>query len=74
MSIFPEYESYDAVGLAELVRSGQVGASELLEAAIERCEKRNPSVNAVVHTFYDRARATLAEKGAMVRLTACPSC
>lgn len=62
MSIFPEYESYDAVGLAGLVRSGQVGAAELLEAAIERCEQRNPSVNAVVHTFYDRARGTLAGK------------
>ncbi len=61
MSIFPEYESFDAVGLAELVRSGQVGAAELLEAAIERCERRNPSVNAVVHTFHDRARETVAE-------------
>ena len=61
MSIFPEYESYDAVGLAELVRSGEVEAAELLEAAIERCEQRNPSVNAVVHAFYDRARETVAE-------------
>ncbi len=56
MSIFPEYESYDAVGLAELVRTRQITASELLEAAIQRCESRNPAVNAVVHTFYDRAR------------------
>ena len=60
MSIFPEYESYDAVGLAELVRAGEVAAAELLEAAIERCEQRNASVNAVVHTFYDRARRALA--------------
>ena len=61
MSIFPEYETYDAVGMAELVRSGQVGAAELLEAAIERCERRNPALNAVVHTFCDRARGTVAE-------------
>ncbi len=61
MSIFPEYESYDAVGLAGLLRSGQVEAAELLEAAIERCDERNPSINAVVHTFRDRARGTLAE-------------
>ena len=61
MSIFPEYESYDAVGLAGLLRSGQVQAAELLEAAIERCDERNPSINAVVHTFRDRARGTLAE-------------
>ena len=63
MSIFPEYETYDAVGLAGLVRSGQVGAAELLEAAIERCESRNPAINAVVHTFCDSARRTLAENG-----------
>ena len=56
MSIFPEYESYDAVGLAALVRAREVTPAELLEAAIERCEQRNPAVNAVVHTFYDRAR------------------
>lgn len=63
MSIFPEYETYDAVGLAGLVRSGQVGAAEPLEAAIERCESRNPTINAVVHAFYDRARRTLGENG-----------
>lgn len=60
MSIFPEYESYDAVGLAELVRARHVTASELLQAAIERCELHNPAVNAVVHTFHDRARRALA--------------
>ena len=63
MSIFPEYESYDAVGLAELARARQVTALELLEAAVERCESRNPAFNAVVHTFHERARRSLAENG-----------
>ena len=45
---FPEYESYDAVGLAELVRSSDVSASELLDAAIARSVERNPSLNAIV--------------------------
>ena len=56
MSIFPEYESYDAVGLADLVSARRIAPSELLEAAIERCESRNPAINAVVHTFVGRAR------------------
>jgi amidase len=34
-----EYASYDAVGLAELVRKREVSPAELVEAAIERIEK-----------------------------------
>jgi glutamine phosphoribosylpyrophosphate amidotransferase len=33
-----EYASYDAVGLAELVRKREVSPTELVEAAIERIE------------------------------------
>lgn len=53
---FPEYESYDATGLAALVREGQIAPAELLEASIERIEARNPELNAVVQKLYDRAR------------------
>lgn len=53
---FPEYESYDGLGLAELVRSGQISAAELIEAAIERIEARDGCVNAVVVKLYERAR------------------
>jgi Asp-tRNA(Asn)/Glu-tRNA(Gln) amidotransferase A subunit family amidase len=38
----------DATGQAELVRSGQVTALELLEAAIDRIEVDDPRINAVV--------------------------
>jgi amidase len=51
-----EYLERDATGLAELVRKGEVSASELIECAIERIEALNPRLNAVVHRFYDRAR------------------
>lgn len=43
MSGFREYEQYDAPGLAELVRRKNVSPGELLEAAIERVEVRNPA-------------------------------
>ena len=37
---FDEYERYDALGLAEKVRQGEVSPEELLEAALERCADR----------------------------------
>jgi amidase len=55
-----DYERYDGLGLAGLVKDGTVSASELLEAAIERVEKRNPIVNAVVDQMYDEAKAAIA--------------
>ena len=60
MSVFPDYERYDGLGLAALIRSGDLSAETVLEAAIERIEARNPAYNAVVHKLYDRARASLA--------------
>lgn len=62
MGAFPEYESYDAVGLAGLVSSGEITAIDLVEAAIERVERLNPSLNAVIAKHYERARR-LAETG-----------
>jgi Asp-tRNA(Asn)/Glu-tRNA(Gln) amidotransferase A subunit family amidase len=49
MSGFFEYDSYDAAGLAELVRKKEVSAGELLSEAIERCDRVNPRLNAVIH-------------------------
>ena len=56
MSDFAEYAQYDAMGLAELVRQGQVTPADLVEAAISRIEATNGRVNAVVNKMYDRAR------------------
>ncbi|MGH8863445.1 MAG: amidase, partial [Burkholderiales bacterium] len=61
MGGFAEYEQYDALGLADLVRHKEVTPSELLEAAIERVEARNPAVNAVVMKLYDYGKKTIAE-------------
>jgi amidase len=45
----------DALGQAELVRRGDVTPTELVEAAIERIEALNPTLNAVVTTAFDEA-------------------
>jgi amidase len=57
---FADYERYDGLGLAGLVRGGEVKAEEMLEAAIERVDALNPALNAVVTRLYDQARAALA--------------
>jgi Asp-tRNA(Asn)/Glu-tRNA(Gln) amidotransferase A subunit family amidase len=59
MSRFADYEQYDALGLANLVKSGSVSARELLEAAIERVGARNPRVNAVIMELYDYGRQAI---------------
>jgi amidase len=51
-----DYSAYDGLGLAALVRSKQVSPSELVEAAIDRIERHNPVLNAVVHKGFDDAR------------------
>ena len=54
-----DYEQYDGLGLAALVRTGEVCAEELLEAAIVRIEAHNPLLNAVVTPMFDQARAAI---------------
>ena len=61
MSGFPEYDRYDALGLAELVRQGEVTPTELCQEAIERIERINPKINAVVTPMYDQGRKTASE-------------
>ncbi len=56
-----EFESFDGLGLAELVRGRDVSPAELLDAAVSRVEARNPELNAVVTRMYDQARAAIAE-------------
>src|SRR5262245_55986286 len=51
-----ELTELDAIAQAELVRRKEVTASELVEAAIDRIERLNPRVNAVVRRTYERAR------------------
>jgi amidase len=53
---FNEYGSFDAVGLAELVRKKEVTPGDLLDEAIARTAKVDPEINAVIVRHYDFAR------------------
>ena len=57
-----EYFSYDALGLAELVRTKQISSSELLEVAIALTEKLDPRLNAVPIKHFELARENLKNK------------
>jgi len=59
---FAEYSDFDGLGLAELVKKKKVKAAELVEAAIERIERHNPQLNAVVFKGYEDARAKATTK------------
>ncbi len=56
MGGFPEFERYDGLGLAALVRDRQVSAAEVLEAAVERIDGRDGALNAVILRLFDDAR------------------
>jgi amidase len=51
------YADSDGLGLAALVRKGEVAPIELVETAVVAIEKINPQLNAVISKLYDMGRA-----------------
>lgn len=51
-----DYADYDAIGLATLVRTGQVSAQELLGEAVRRAERANDKLNCFSALFLYIAR------------------
>ena len=47
---------HDAVGVADLIASGEISAAEAVDAAIERAERAEPLIAAFATTDFDRAR------------------
>ena len=56
MGGFKEYDQYDGLGLAELVKKKEISAAEICEEAIVRIERVNTTLNAVITPMYDLAR------------------
>lgn len=63
MSTIDDYASFDGLGLADLVRAGEVTPAELVDAAIGRIERHNPALNAVVQFQYEQARERASRPG-----------
>lgn len=53
-------DEQDALGIAALVKAGEVSAAELLEEAIARAEALDPRFNFLAHKLYERGRAAIA--------------
>ncbi len=56
------YADSDALRLSELVRTGEVSATELTDVAISAIESLNPKLNAVVIETFDLAREMAASE------------
>ncbi len=56
-----EYLQHDAVGLADLVRRGEVSASELLALAAQRADEIQPRLNTFTRRMDDTARQRCAQ-------------
>jgi amidase len=64
MALADEFANLDATALAARVRAREVKPVELIRAAIDRIEKINPQINAVVTRMYEQALAAAeAEPG-----------
>ncbi|HNB19083.1 MAG TPA: amidase, partial [Agitococcus sp.] len=59
MTGFSDYANYDALGLADLVKKGEVTPTQLLEEAIKRRNQVNPHINAVIRQMDDLAYRTI---------------
>ena len=51
-----EFAFQSAVNLVKAIQDRKISSSELLELYIERFERFNPSINAIVETDYETAR------------------
>ncbi len=51
---------FDAVGLVERIKAGEVSPAELTDAAIARAEAVNPALNGLAYPAFERARTRAA--------------
>lgn len=62
MAKWDEFAYLDATAQADLIQRKEVKTVEIVDAAIERIERLNPTLNAVVTPMYELARAAATSK------------
>lgn len=60
---FTDYAQYDGLGLAALVRAGEVSARELAETSLKAVAALNPALNAVIETYIEAPAAAVTTEG-----------
>jgi amidase len=61
--MFAQYDDYDALGLAELVKKKEIRSADLIEECIARIERVQPKLDCVVWPMYEQARAARPSGG-----------
>ena len=61
-SIAEQTGRLDATDLGDLVKKGEISIAELVDGAIERLEKVNGQLNAVITPMYTEARAAAIDQ------------
>ena len=64
----------DATAQADLVARKELTARELVEAAIERIERVDPALNAVIHRRFERALEEADAAPAVLPSVRCRAC
>ncbi|MCG8505151.1 MAG: amidase [Sphingomonadales bacterium] len=55
MAVFSEYQNYDGLGLAELVRRKEVSVDDIIDTVFHLIDALNPQLNAIVRPMRDEA-------------------
>jgi|TARA_B110001454_G_scaffold213787_1_gene232541 amidase len=71
MSIFKEYQDYDGIGLANLIKSKEISPVDALDTAIDLIERLNPSLNAVHQKLYHYATESISRQKDLSGVFAC---
>ncbi len=66
---FDEYAAQDGIGLARLLREGEITPRDLGQCVVQAIESVNPALNAVVEVFADALDRLTNQRG-QVRFTA----